>query len=472
VSPNDHVPLDELADQAGRVRVAVIGGGIAGLVAALECTKVGLQVTVFETSERLGGTVSTVELDGIRVDTGADCFASRGRLARLVDELGLAGALIAPATETRWVVGTGGGDDAAPLPEDTLLGIPENMFGHEAQAILGTGGTWRAYLDRLRPPLTIGHERRLSVLVRTRMGQKVLDRLVAPLAVGVYGAVPDDIDVDAAAPGLNAALTRTGSLSGAVATLRAQRGGSAIRSVEGGMSRLVDALGAQLRAAGAEIRVATSVSALEPPGDRWTVRAVDEDLEVDAVIVATPEASARALLNPVVPTLDTAPSGGIPIETVTLVVDAPGLDAHPRGAEALALPGSRAAAAALHLTAKWGIGDGRHVVRIAFGGPDTAPATAGLDDAAATEMAATEAAALFDVAIERVRAAHRARFTLAPSHAVTGRRRLATQARNAIEAVPRLAATGAWLSGSGLAQVADDAAATADRLRRRALFSD
>jgi oxygen-dependent protoporphyrinogen oxidase len=55
---------------------------------------------------------------------------------------------------------------------------------------------------------------------------------------------------------------------------------------------------------------------------------------------------------------------------------------------------------------------------------------------------------------------------------VTGRRRLATQARNAIEAVPRLAATGAWLSGSGLAQVADDAAATADRLRRRALFSD
>jgi oxygen-dependent protoporphyrinogen oxidase len=87
-------------------------------------------------------------------------------------------------------------------------------------------------------------------------------------------------------------------------------------------------------------------------------------------------------------------------------------------------------------------------------------------------MAATEAAALFGVAIERVRAAHRARFTLAPSHAVTGRRRLATQARNAIEAVPRLAATAAWLSGSGLAQVTDDAAATADRLRRRALFSD
>jgi oxygen-dependent protoporphyrinogen oxidase len=472
VSANDHVPLDELADQAGRVRVAVIGGGVAGLVAALECTKVGLAVTVFEASERLGGSVSTVELDGIRVDTGADCFARRGRLDRLVDELGLAGAVITPATETRWGVGAGGGADAAPLPQDTLLGIPENMFGHASQAILGTGGTWRAYLDRLRPPLTIGHERRLSVLVRTRMGQKVLDRLVAPLAVGVYGAAPEDIDVDAAAPGLNAALTRTGSLSGAVATLRAQRGGSAIRSLEGGMSCLVDALEAQLRAAGAEIRTATGVSSLESAGGhRWTVRTAHDESETEAVIVAVPEASARALLHPVVPTLDPAPSAGTPIETVTLVVDAPGLDAHPRGAEAHAPPGSRAAAG-LHLSAKWGIGDGRHVVRITFGGPGVDPATANLDDTAAAEMAAAEAPALFGVAIESVRAAHRARFTLAPSDAVTGRRRLATQARNAIEAGGRLAATGAWLSGSGLAQVADDAAATADRLRRRALFSD
>jgi hypothetical protein len=39
---------------------------------------------------------------------------------------------------------------------------------------------WRAYLDRLRPPLTIGRERSLGALVRSRMGARLRDRLVAP----------------------------------------------------------------------------------------------------------------------------------------------------------------------------------------------------------------------------------------------------------------------------------------------------
>jgi oxygen-dependent protoporphyrinogen oxidase len=136
------------------------------------------------------------------------------------------------------------------------------------------------------------------------------------------------------------------------------------------------------------------------------------------------------------------------------------------------MPGSRPAASALDLTAKWGVGGDRHVIRVAFGAPGTAPATAGLDNAAAAVLARSEASALFGVALDEVRAAERTRFTLAPSRAAAGRRALATQARNAIEAVPRLAATGAWLSGSGLAQVVADAVATADRLRRRALFGE
>ena len=75
------------------------------------------------------------------------------------------------------------------------------------------------------PPLTIGHQHSLGKLVRSRLGARVLDRLVAPVPSGVYSARPDDIDVDLAAPGLNAALTRTGSLTGAVAELRARRSG-------------------------------------------------------------------------------------------------------------------------------------------------------------------------------------------------------------------------------------------------------
>src|SRR5690606_22652095 len=98
-----------------------------------------------------------------------------------------------------------------------------NPFADDVRRIIGWGGAWRAYVDRLRPPLTIGQERSLGALVTKRMGAKVRDLLVAPVTAGVYSADPDDVDTDVAAPGLNEALTRTGSLSGGVAQLLAER---------------------------------------------------------------------------------------------------------------------------------------------------------------------------------------------------------------------------------------------------------
>lgn len=504
----DAIALDALAAQAARRHVAVIGGGVAGLVAAWECAKVGLDVTVLEASDRLGGTVCTVELDGLRVDAAADGFGARA-LDRLIAQLGIADDVVEPATTQRWVYTTA----AAPLPQDTVLGIPENMFSDEARHLLGAGGMWRAYLDRLRPPLTIGHERRLDVLVSRRMGQKVLDRLVAPLTAGVYGTTPDQIDVDVAAPGLNAALTRAGSLSGAVAILAAERGdGPAVRSFVGGMGRLVDALAEHLTARGARVRVDAAATALEAPEGgrtRWIVHTATESVasaeaaapgdegrqpeEFDAVIVATDERAARMLLEPVVDRLATAEAGtavdagataeaGTAIETVTLVVDAPALDEAPRGAEIVVAPGARAAASAQHLTAKWAWfseqaareAPHRHVLRVTFGSGSTPPATAALDDASAIELGQAEASALFDVELDAasVRAATRQRFVLAPNPAVRGRAAEAARVRNAVEALPRLAVTGAWVSGSGLARVVPDASAAADRLRRRALFGD
>ena len=145
------------------------------------------------------------------------------------------------------------------MPKGGVLGIPENPFAEDVRAIIGWSGAWRAYLDRLRPVLTIGQERSLGRLVRTRMGERVLDRLVAPVTSGVYSADPADIDVELAAPGLNAALTRAGSLAGAVGQLRCrahrgprQRGP---QGITGGMSRLVAALESRLRELGAEIRL-------------------------------------------------------------------------------------------------------------------------------------------------------------------------------------------------------------------------
>src|SRR5690606_22126132 len=107
-----------------------------------------------------------------------------------------------------------------------------------------------------------------------------------------------------------AALTRTGSLSGAVATVRAEREEPQLRSISGGMSRLVDALVADLELLGVELRTQAPVAALTRGEAGWVTQLSasddtvdDTEIASDAVVLATDETTARALLAPSVSAL-------------------------------------------------------------------------------------------------------------------------------------------------------------------------
>lgn len=512
-------PVD-IAARAAEQHVVVIGGGIGGLVAARECAKVGMRVTLLEAEEQLGGSIRTAELDGITVDAGAESFATRGGHVRaLVDELGLSDAVVPPEGGGAWLSGIPGAPDA-PLPKGGLLGIPANPFQEDVRAIIGWRGVWRAYLDRLRPPLTIGHQQSLGRLVTSRMGARVRDRLVAPVTAGVYSALPEDVDVEIAAPGLSAALTRVGSLSGAVLALQGDRAGktpgAAVLGIEGGMGRIVDALRDELALFGADVRTGTRAVRLDRSGEGWTVAfeelgtvaadasesdvvepdAVGGDdalvtpdghapdapapdapkpLAATAVVIATAEPSARTLLASQVTGLSD-PGAAPEIEIVTLLLDAPELDSAPRGSGVLTVPGSHTAKALTHSTAKWGwlrrAADGRHVVRVSFGTQGEAAATAPLDDDAAARLALSEASALLGVRLrpEQLRASHRARFVQSQPTSLIGATERRAAVREAVRNTPRLAVVGAWLAGTGLAQVVPDAAEEADRLRSQLLW--
>ncbi len=479
-------PLEGLVSHAHETRAVVIGGGIAGLVAALECAKVGMPVTLVEATPRLGGTIAGAEFDGLPLDLGASCWSTSGGTVRaLVEELGLDDRIVAPSTDRTWIAGLPKGA-AAPLPEQSLLGIPANPWDESVRRVIGWRGAWRAYVDRLRPPLTIGTERNLGKLVRSRMGAAVHDRLVAPLAAGRFGLTPDEVDVVVAAPGLTAALTRTGSLSGAVADLLVDRDAppvAAIESLDGGMPQLVSALGERLRLLGAEIVLDTRVTGLSRVGGRWRlgIESTDDDAgaavpdPADIVIVATGRQEAQRLLEAAGARAGSSPGAepgheGIVREVVTLVVDEPALDAAPRGAQVYPLAGTHRASGLVHHTARWAwlahaAGAGRHVLSVAFDHPVA-------EGHETIELARHEASALLGVRIDdtAVRAAHTARFELAAPASALGHDAATADVRRRVSARPGLAAVGAWVAGSGLAQVVADARSEADRVRRAALF--
>lgn len=484
-------PLEGLASHAHETRVVVVGGGVAGLVAALECAKVGMPVTLLERSGRLGGTIAGVELDGLPIDLGATCWSTSGGTVRaLVEELGLGDRIVAPRTDRTWIAGLPKGA-AAPLPEQNVLGIPANPWDEGVRRIIGWRGAWRAYVDRLRPPLTIGKEHNLGKLVRSRMGTAVHDRLVAPLTTGRFGLAPEEVDVVAAAPGLTSALTRTGSLAGAAADVlvdREAQGGATIEGLDGGMPQLVAALEERLRLLGAEIVVDSRATTVSRVGGGWRLeveRTADDGISTiesaaDVVIVATGRDEALRLLGAAgAAPSDAAPGhAGLVRDIVTLVVEEPVLDDAPRGAEVYPLPATHRSSGLVHQTARWewlarAAGTGRHVLSVAFDHrADHGLAAPIAPDPELSRLARAEASALLGVTLDEraVLAAHTARFDLAPPASALGHEAAADAVRSRVSARPGLAAVGAWLAGSGLAQVVADARAEADRVRTAALF--
>nr|WP_284327693.1 FAD-dependent oxidoreductase [Demequina litorisediminis] len=127
---------------------------------------------------------------------------------------------------------------------------------------------------------------------------------------------------------------------------------------------MTDALAADAVSRGAHILTSTVVTSLREDRGRWQVRTADGTLVADEVVVASSRPAAAAL----VPQVRRAPDRQVAL--VTLSLDAPELDSHPRGSGVLAIDGVTRAKALTHATAKWEwvakAAPDRHIVRLSY----------------------------------------------------------------------------------------------------------
>ncbi|MCW2810394.1 MAG: hemY [Friedmanniella sp.] len=451
-------------------RVLVVGGGVTGLAAARRLLDRGLEVTVLEAGPRWGGKLSWAELDGVRLDTGAESvLARRPEAVGLIADLGLGDRTVHPTRAKPALLVEGA---LHPLPP-SLQGIPVDLDA--LRPLLTDGGWARARDEQQRPAPPLEADISIGDYVDERLGPEVTDRLLEPLLGGVYAGRARDLSFDAVFHNLFLRAARGGSLvDHARASLRPSVGSPVFAGLRGGVSGLVDALVADLEAGGATLRLDTAVRELVPAGSgyRLTCGSAADPVAVsaDAVLLAAPAAATGRLLGAVSPVGQAyarVPYASVAV--LTLVVR--GLESDRSGL--LVPPGQLPTIKALtHSWRKWDWvadaaratwGDDTAVVRASVGRIGEA-ALLQLPDDALRDRTWAEARTLPGWAETSLVAAHVTRWGGALPQYRVGHRELVAGLRDSLEAHPRLAVAGAALDGVGIAACIGSAQQAADRI--------
>ena len=257
------------------VNVAVIGAGLGGLLAAAELRRRGIDVTVFEADDHVGGVARTIRQDGYLLEPGAGAFALPDpNLSPILDA---AGVELATLEGERRLYSSGDGFDEIPTSPRRFLSSP----------LLGASGKARVAIEPLIRSKTPPDESMHDFFVR-RFGRSA-GRIAAHLAVsGVFAG--DARQVEAAAfPHLIGIETQFGSvLMGVRARQKQGAPPRALHVPRHGMDDLANSLARYIGPVELA-NPATSVS-IETNGATVNKR------RFDAVVLAVPPAVAAELL--------------------------------------------------------------------------------------------------------------------------------------------------------------------------------
>lgn len=265
---------------SGKV-VAVVGGGVTGLVAARELNRAGADVVLFEAAPDAGGKIVTKTLENVAVEGGPDSFLVRDPWpVDLCRAIGLGNDLIRPAVFGGLVWSRG---RLHAMPRGMVLGIPTLPVKMARGSLLSARGALRGLGDLFNSKPLTGPDVSVGALVRHRLGDEVLERLVDPLLAGTRAGDADEMSLAAAAPELDTIARRHRSLVLGLRAWKPERPETPVfMAPVGGMTRLVQALKTELL--DADLRFGSPVERVERDGTGFRVN----DVRAEAVVLTAP----------------------------------------------------------------------------------------------------------------------------------------------------------------------------------------
>ena len=183
-------------------RVAVLGGGISGLVAAWRLQQRGIPVDLYEFSGHVGGVLQSVRKDGWLVERGPNSvLENSAAVTELIESVGLGARRCRPgaAGHNRYIVR---GGRLVAMPSGPLSFATSGLFGLNAK-IRMMSEPWRGKAK---------DDESIASFVSRRLGREFLDYAVDPFVSGVYAGDPERLSVRQAFPKLYALERDHGSL--------------------------------------------------------------------------------------------------------------------------------------------------------------------------------------------------------------------------------------------------------------------
>jgi squalene-associated FAD-dependent desaturase len=278
-----------IAALGGERRVVVVGGGLAGITAALDCAQAGARVTLLEVRPRLGGAAYSFERDGLVLDNGQHVFLRCCTAYRaLLERLGSASETTLQARLSLPVLAPGRPAARlwrAPLPAPLHLALALACYRHLRVAERAGAARAALALRRIDPAERAQDERGFGAWLEAHgQGSRAREALWDVVCRPTLNLPAAQSSLAAAAFVFRTGLLEradAGDIGYARAPLQRVHGDAALRA---------------LREAGAEVRLRFRAERIErEDGGGLAVTGAGERLEADSVVLAVPHARAARL---------------------------------------------------------------------------------------------------------------------------------------------------------------------------------
>lgn len=291
-------------------RVAIIGGGIAGIAAAckLQEHSSAFEVSIFESQPRLGGVLETVQDGPYLIERSADNFATLLPQALELSRSHAADVdLIQPEESNRqaFVLHEG---TPEPIPLGFSLMQPTRLMSILTTRALTVRGKLRLLGEYWVKRRESEEDESLESFATRRLGREAFESLVEPIVSGIFTADPATLSMAATMPQFLKMERDSGGLIRGYLSSKRKDAAAAARKASGarydqfmapkhGMSAWIEALARNLPTERTYLNTTVQSVTVDSQGE-WTLCSGDSVHKADGVVFALPAAPCARLWEP------------------------------------------------------------------------------------------------------------------------------------------------------------------------------